>query len=295
MNDAGKIAFTPKGDYDSTATYEYLNTVVYNGNAYATLKTTTGNAPEEGSEYWILLARGGTSVPAATEGTEGVVKASDDIGVDSDAKMVFRTNFTSQENLTELESGESRNTFLGKIAKAVSELISHINVKASISATGHVKLSDSSAVTDSTGLALPATEKNATIDGTLANQIANIRGLDLVWYNTGSNFNMTDSYSENQNVAAPEKYDAFMIFFNSGAVCCIRNTVGVEITTTHVLNINSSTYNLVWAKRKFYINNTTPNRVITFEPCYYRAFAAGSSYKLANGTCIPLRIYGIKG
>ena len=295
MNDAGKIAFTPKGDYDSTATYEYLDTVVYNGNAYATLKTTTGNAPEEGSEYWILLARGGTSVPAATEGTEGVVKASDDICVDSDAKMVFRTNFTSQENLTELESGESRNTFLGKIAKAVSELISHINVKASISATGHVKLSDSSAVTDSTGLALPATEKNATIDGTLANQIANIRGLDLVWYNTGSNFNMTDSYSENQNVAAPEKYDAFMIFFNSGAVCCIRNTVGVEITTTHVLNINSSTYNLVWAKRKFYINNTTPNRVITFEPCYYRAFAAGSSYKLANGTCIPLRIYGIKG
>lgn len=295
MNDAGKIAFTPKGDYDSTATYEYLDTVVYNGNAYATLKTTTGNAPEEGSEYWILLARGGTSVPAATEGTEGVVKASDDIGVDSDAKMVFRTNFTSQENLTELESGESRNTFLGKIAKAVSELISHINVKASISATGHVKLSDSSAVTDSTGLALPATEKNATIDGTLANQIANIRGLDLVWYNTGSNFNMTDSYSENQNVATPEKYDAFMIFFNSGAVCCIRNTVGVEITTTHVLNINSSTYNLVWAKRKFYINNTTPNRVITFEPCYYRAFAAGSSYKLANGTCIPLRIYGIKG
>lgn len=62
-----------------------------------------------------------------------------------------------------------------------------------------------------------------------------------------------------------------------------------------VLNINSSTYDLVWAKRKFYINNTTPNRVITFEPCYYRAFAAGSSYKLANGTCIPLRIYGIKG
>lgn len=295
MNDAGKIAFTPKGDYDSTATYEYLDTVVYNGNAYAALKTTTGNAPEEGSEYWILLARGGTSVPAATEGTEGVVKASDDIGVDSDAKMVFRTNFTSQENLTELESGESRNTFLGKIAKAVSELISHINVKASISATGHVKLSDSSAVTDSTGLALPTTEKNASIEGTLANQIANIRGLDLVWYNTGSNFNMTDSYSENQNVAAPEKYDAFMIFFNSGAVCCIRNTVGVEITTTHVLNINSSTYDLVWAKRKFYINNTTPNRVITFEPCYYRAFAAGSSYKLANGTCIPLRIYGIKG
>ena len=174
MNDAGKIAFTPKGDYSGAVTYEYLDTVVYNGNAYAALKTTTGNAPEDGSKYWILLARGGTSVPVATEGTEGVVKASDDIGVDSDAKMILRTDFTPQENLTELESGESRNTFFGKIAKAVSELISHINVKASTSATGHVKLSDSSAVTDSTGLALPATEKNASISGTMANQISEL-------------------------------------------------------------------------------------------------------------------------
>lgn len=115
-------------------------------------------------------------------------------------------------------------------------------LKAASGVYGHIKLSDSSAVTDSTGLALPATEKNASIEGTLANQIANIRGLDLVWYNTGSNFNMTESYSENQNVAVSEQYDAFMIFFNSGAVYCIRNTVGAEITTTHVLNINSSTY-----------------------------------------------------
>lgn len=194
MNDAGKIAFTPKGDYSSTVTYEYLDTVVYDGNAYAALKTTTGNAPEEGSEYWILLARGGTSVPVATEGTEGVVKASDDIGVDSDAKMILRTDFAPQENLTELESGESRNTFFGKIAKAVSELIRHINVKASTSATGHVKLSDSSAVTDSTGLALPATEKNAAISGTMANQISELNTNFTKGLNTKENTNAFKSY-----------------------------------------------------------------------------------------------------
>ena len=39
---------------------------------------------------------------------------------------------------------------------------------------GHVKLSSSSAVTDSTGLALPATEKNAALEGTMANQIATL-------------------------------------------------------------------------------------------------------------------------
>ena len=209
MNDAGKVAFTPKGDYSSAVTYEYLDTVVYNGNAYAALKTTTGNAPEEGSEYWRLLARGGTSVPVATEGTEGVVKASDDIGVDSDAKMILRTDFTSQENLTELESGESRNTFFGKIAKAVSELISHINVKASTSATGHVKLSDSSAVTDSTGLALPATEKNASISGTMANQISELNknlSKAITTSNVGS---QSVNYANSAGTANTAKYATY--------------------------------------------------------------------------------------
>lgn len=54
------------------------------------------------------------------------------------------------------------------------ELDNHSNAKATTSVLGHVKLSDSSAVTDSTGLALPATEKNASISGTLANQISKV-------------------------------------------------------------------------------------------------------------------------
>ena len=48
-------------------------------------------------------------------------------------------------------------------------------LKAASGVYGHVKLSDSSAVTDSTGLALPATEKNASIEGTLANRISAIK------------------------------------------------------------------------------------------------------------------------
>ena len=75
MNDAGKVAFTPKGAYNNTVTYEYLDTVVYDGNSYAALKTTTGNTPTDDSEYWKLLVRGGSSVPIATEDINGVVKA----------------------------------------------------------------------------------------------------------------------------------------------------------------------------------------------------------------------------
>lgn len=175
MNDAGKVAFTPKGAYNNTVTYEYLDTVVYDGNSYAALKTTTGNTPTDDSEYWKLLVRGGNSVPIATEDINGVVKASEDIGVDSNAKMVLKTDYTEQTELTEIESGETRKTFFGKIAKAISTLVNHININATSAKAGHVKLSNSSAVTDSTGLALPATEKNASIEGTLANQISAIK------------------------------------------------------------------------------------------------------------------------
>lgn len=176
MNDAGKVAFTPKGDYSSTVTYEYLDTVVYNGNAYAALKTTTGNAPTDSDtdENWKLLARGGESVPMASDTTPGVVKASSDIGVSDDGSMVLETDYTSQESLAELTSGESRTTFFGKIAKAVSTLISHVSLIASSSVRGHVKLSNSSSITVAGEYALDATEKNASVEGTLANQIGTI-------------------------------------------------------------------------------------------------------------------------
>ncbi len=49
-------------------------------------------------------------------------------------------------------------------------------LRATLSDYGLAKLSDSEAVTDSTGLALPATEKNASIEGTLANRIEKVDG-----------------------------------------------------------------------------------------------------------------------
>lgn len=176
MNDAGKVAFTPKGDYSSTVTYEYLDTVVYNGNAYVALKTTTGNAPTDSDtdENWKLLARGGVTVPLATETTPGVVRAGSDVDVIGDGSMVLKTDFTAQESLAELTSGEDRTTFFGKIAKSVSSLITHVSLIASPSVRGHVKLSNSSAINVPGEYALDAREKNASVSGTLANQISSL-------------------------------------------------------------------------------------------------------------------------
>lgn len=60
-------------------------------------------------------------------------------------------------------------------AETLTRMINETKALRATSETyGMAKLSDSAAVTDSTGLVLAATEKNATIEGTLANQLSRL-------------------------------------------------------------------------------------------------------------------------
>lgn len=90
---------------------------------------------------------------------------------DGDASSMT-IEFTEALETATLTSGEKLSVAFGKIARAIRGYMSHILIKGSSSQSGHVKLTDSSAVTDTTGLALAATEKNASIGGTLAYEIA---------------------------------------------------------------------------------------------------------------------------
>lgn len=308
MNDAGKVAFTPKGAYNNTVTYEYLDTVVYDGNSYAALKTTTGNTPTDDSEYWKLLVRGGSSVPIATEDINGVVKASEDIGVDSNAKMVLKTDYTEQTELTEIESGETRKTFFGKIAKAISTLVNHININATSAKAGHVKLSNSSAVTDSTGLALPVTEKNASISGTLAYMLNNFSTkIDLLWSNNGSNFVKPDNALIRQSLVSVrnfdnELYDAFIIMYGQGQLVGIRNYDGALCYLTQFLNLTTPENNVYIAFREVKVERTVEdigNRKLYVSSiyvygCQHRSVVSGGSLAINNNNSIPYKIYGIR-
>lgn len=76
-------------------------------------------------------------------------------------------------------SATSENPVQNKVVKTVIDNLDQAiadakALRASLEAYGMVKLTESSAVTDSTGLALAATEKNATITGTLANQLSRL-------------------------------------------------------------------------------------------------------------------------
>ena len=77
--DLGNISLNPRGEYDDSADYEYLDTVSYQGGSYfclAELETTiTGIAPDAGhnSEHWQMIAAPGDMTPEYTTAYNDVI------------------------------------------------------------------------------------------------------------------------------------------------------------------------------------------------------------------------------
>ena len=76
MNDAGRIGFLIKGEYDNTETYDFLDVVHYNNSSYVAKKLTIGNPPANNNKYWQTLA----------DAPECAV-----LGVKGNAENVYRT------------------------------------------------------------------------------------------------------------------------------------------------------------------------------------------------------------
>ena len=78
--DLGNISLNPRGEYDSSAEYEYLDAVSYQGGSYfclAELETTiTGIAPDAGhnSKHWQMIAAPGDMTPEYTAAHNNVIK-----------------------------------------------------------------------------------------------------------------------------------------------------------------------------------------------------------------------------
>ncbi len=77
--DLGNISLNPRGEYDNSAAYEYLDTVSYRGGSYfclAELETMiTGIAPDAGrnSEHWQMIATPGDMTPEYTAAYNDVI------------------------------------------------------------------------------------------------------------------------------------------------------------------------------------------------------------------------------
>lgn len=153
MEPSGRVLPLFRGEYSDSRVYENPDIVLYKNSSYVAKQATVGNPPPAGAlsnDYWQMVARGVTD----SDISDSVV------------------NFEGAESLENISSGETVKAAFGKIAKAVSVLVGHYTKKATASILGHVRLSDSAAITTAGEYALDAVEKNASVAGTLANQIA---------------------------------------------------------------------------------------------------------------------------
>lgn len=87
MNDAGRIGFVIKGDYDSSVAYDFLDIVYFGSSSYVAKKFTIGNEPRDNNEYWQVLVKNSDSVVTGIKGnaetayrTGNVSLSSGDIG-----------------------------------------------------------------------------------------------------------------------------------------------------------------------------------------------------------------------
>lgn len=114
----------------------------------------------------------GDTGPAGPKGDTGPAGPAGSISAINDQKPTY----TEAAKLENINSGETVKIAFGKIKKAISVLTDHYMQKATASILGHVKLSSSTAITNVGEYALDAVEKNASVEGTLAHQIAQTNG-----------------------------------------------------------------------------------------------------------------------
>ena len=209
--------FADSGITDAAVDDYYLNTTT--GNLY---QCTASGAAD--TAKWVYI--GNFKGPKGNDGPAGSIS-------DINDQIPTYTEATQLENI---ESGETVKIAFGKLKKALSVFIVHHTQKATAAILGHVKLSNSAAITKAGEYALDAIEKNATIEGTLAH-IIDSRNNDL-----------TNSINQlNSNMV----YKAGDIIGNSSTLMWLYGTItsgGREIYTFIPFNkpiVGTCTMNLI--------------------------------------------------
>ena len=108
----GMVSLKPRGEYDPTVQYVSLDLVYYLGATYCATKTTLGNVPTEGSEYWQLIVKNidETTIGIATVVNPGLVSPDDStIGINGEGVIGIKTSYTNSLNNSIASKADSLN------------------------------------------------------------------------------------------------------------------------------------------------------------------------------------------
>lgn len=107
----GKVAITPKGEYNNATTYQNLDLITYQGGSYLALKETTGNLPTN-NEYWQLIAEKGKDGEKGETGEQGEKGQDGTNGIDG------KTPVKGTDYYTEADKQEMVNLVLNALPSA---------------------------------------------------------------------------------------------------------------------------------------------------------------------------------
>lgn len=177
MARAGKVAITPKGTFENGKVYEKLDSVEYNGTLYIAKKASAGILPTD-TEYWMLAVDLTGKMDTTGDSQNNIVTFTSadvtdptgwqDVQVLTSKEKhasLFKKISTMMSNMRYMYKilGSTDISTLGTVTQAIANLNSNV---------GGIKgISSSAAITTQGQYALDAREKNASVNGTLANQI----------------------------------------------------------------------------------------------------------------------------
>lgn len=121
-NNIGKVSLTPRGAYNASTAYEYLDIVTFNGASYIVLQSVIGVAPPNATYYQLIASKGDTGAngqsPTISVGT--VSSSGDSVSVENTGTAVnavfdftFPDYVTSSEVLSSGIIAESYTTLFG--------------------------------------------------------------------------------------------------------------------------------------------------------------------------------------
>ena len=274
MANAGKVAITPKGEFVNGTSYERLDTVTFEGNLYIAKKANANVLPTD-TECWMKALDMDSKLDVTGDTKDNTVTFT---SVDS-------TEAEAWTDVETLETGEKHSSIFNKISTmfknirflykilgttdiseigegTITSALSVLNGSATSENYGRVKVTDSSAVTDSTGLALAATEKNASIDGTLAKQIDELNS-NLSNIGKIKNIN-SDSFSvetDTDKITCSLTLEANTIYIIFGSAYYRTNANGTRMlmitTGSEYGNVRGSAASCAAATNGFTMLNTT--------------------------------------
>lgn len=222
--------------------------------------------------------------------------------------------------MSDLNSGEMITVAFGKIAKAVSTLISHVASKATSSVLGHVKLSDSTSSTSASTAGVAATPKAVKAAYDLANSnTKKIGTTDISGIGdgtvTGAIVNNKEAIEDvSQSLANQEKYifisacsavntNVIKRFTLNGSDFEIYLAYTTETSATIAVTIDGIVVNLLgvcWrqgtSNQPSYVNTTNFTMQITsyFEAFTYTKLGYKISAILIGGAGQPTAVFSIE-